>query len=156
MKRQIAFYIGWDVVFIGSMYVFSKCGRMLELAARKQMEVGASLWFPVVWMIVTGGLIGVLVIWGSKYQKNIKSAILELVITGLPAVYIAGILPFSYSLASLSPDGGVSYYIPFWLLMSTTPMLAAGILLGYEIFIFAVRLFTKPHRLRPSENDYSC
>lgn len=138
MKKQIAFYIGWDIVFIGSMYVFSKCDRILELAARKNMEIGGSLWFSPGWMIVTGGIISILVIWGNKYRKNIKSAILELVIIGLPAVYIATIMPISYSLASLSP-GGVSYYIPSWLLMSTTPMLVAGILLGYEIFIFLAR-----------------
>ena len=107
------------------------------------MSAGIScLWFQIGWMIINGGILTILVYKGSQFQERRKSAILELIIIGIPAAYIATAMAIPYSLASLAGED-ISFYIPYWLIRSTTARMAAGIVLGYEIFIFIRRISKK-------------
>lgn len=144
MKKQIAFYIGWDIVFIGQMYIYSKLNIMLRSIAKRSMELNGSLWFQVGWLIIVGGLISILAYKGSKYQVDKKSAALELAIIGIPATYMSMSIAIPYSLATLL-EGNLSFRIPFWIVSSTTPMMIGSILLGYEIFVFLTRIVKTPN-----------
>jgi ABC-type dipeptide/oligopeptide/nickel transport system permease component len=144
MKKQIAFYIGWDIVFIGQMYINSKLSILIRSIAQRSFETYRLLWFQIGWMIVLGVLLGILACIGNKYQVNKKSAIIELVMIGIPAAYMAAVLALAVSFATLLGQD-ISFHIPFWMSSSTTPMMAGSILLGYEVFIFTSRMVKKPN-----------
>ncbi len=142
MKTQIIFYIGWDILFIGQLYLFSRFDRMILIFAKRSMEFNYTLWFQIGWMIIIGGILTILVYKGKQFQERRKSAILELIVIGIPTAYIATAIAIPYSLASLAGEN-ISCYVPFWLSYSTTARLASGIVLGYEIFIFFMRITKK-------------
>lgn len=144
MKKQITFYIGWDIVFIGQMYINSKLSILIRNIARSSFETYRLLWFEIGWMMVVGALIGILAWIGNKYQVNKKTAIIELVMIGIPAAYMAAVLALAVSFAMLLGQD-ISFHIPFWMNSSTTPMMAGSILFGYEVFVFIKRVAKKPN-----------
>lgn len=146
MKKQIALYIGWDAAFILLIYVYSIINHQLKDYVEKTLNVYPSVWVPFGFFILMGGLITCLLQLEKHNQHSRKSAVLELLIIGIPAFYLATM----YIISMIFSEAGISIhaYVPYWLWYSSTPMVMGGILFGYELFLFAVRMVRLKRSLR--------
>lgn len=139
MKKQIAFYIGWDIVFVLMLYAYT----FIELGGKRlfyRMEHGttAYLWGTTGLIMLIGVMIFLLVHISGKFCFTKKLAVCEFVIVGIPAFYIAAIMAVTYSLTHFTEEA--IFCIPIWYYYSTISMVAGGILFGYEMGIFITRM----------------
>lgn len=141
MKKKILFYVGWDIVFLCSLYAYSQLSLKINAYTKQALDFTAYLWIQPLCMILLGGILALLIHQGRKYQTDRKSAVLELLIVGLPALYAA--TPF-IAMFWVPNVWGIMfpYSIYQWLMYSFTVSSIAGVLLGYELFIFIFRMFS--------------
>ena len=153
MKKRIVFYIGWDVVCMIYIYVYSLIGIRMRAYTSKTWDFTSSLWLQPVLLIILGGIIGWLVFVSSRYQFTVKLALLEFAIIGIPAFYLATILAMPYLVCSIMGYEEIQYYTPWILIHSPTPMIIGSIVFGYELFSFIIRVVKCKQIKNPSEPD---
>lgn len=141
MKKQIAFYIGWDVVFTIFLYVYSSINIWMRNYTERTADVYPALWVQISLLVLAGGVISGLVLVSSEFQHTRKLAILEFIIIGIPAFYLATIIAMPYLVLSIMGYESMQYYTPLWLSRSSIPMIVGSIILGYELFVFIIRMF---------------
>lgn len=140
MKKQIAFYIGWDIVFFLLMY-FNFWLNATALEALTKSPTLCYQWLFVVLFIIIGMWMSFLMLIGRKFTLTKKLAIAEFIIVGLLAFYLATYAILPLSIVRMVNWETFSYpYIFFEILNSNLPIIAGGILLGYEIFTLIIRL----------------
>lgn len=136
MRNKVFFYLVWDVLFFLQLYMLFSWGNLIKLHAQQTFEYHLYLWFQLLWMIVNGGCFCILAIKSGQYQTNRKSAVLEFILIGVPALYCATAFAFYFQISSLS-----AIRFPGWLVLDSMPATVCGILFGYELFFFLFRMF---------------
>ncbi len=151
MKKQAAYFIIWDVLFILVLYLNSSADLWVKEYVARTMDITSRIWMLYAWPVVTGCFIAVLVCIGSSGQITGKSALLELILIGIPMLYIAA-LPFQYLyiIPAIAMNFRIQFPFPFWF-MQESIVRTGGIILGYEIFIFTARMI-RLRPLKPSKN----
>jgi len=143
MKRQAIIYFAWDVVFICFLYFYSSVGRWLKLYIGRTMSAASFSLFilPALPMLI-GCLIAWMVYISCNYKTTRKSALLEFIMIGIPTFYVAT-LPVEYYIVSPALKG-MYLPIPVWM-MEDSIYAIGGIVFGYEIFIFIIRIIRIHH-----------
>ncbi len=140
MKKRIVFYIGWDVLFVIYIYLYSAIGIRIREYSSKTFDNLPIVFLQPLLLIIAGAIIGWLIFVSNRYQFTIKQALLELVIIGIPALYLATILATPYLICLVTGYQEIRYYTPLMLSNSTTPIIIGSIVFGYELFIFMIRI----------------
>ncbi|WP_027399189.1 hypothetical protein [Anaerovorax odorimutans] len=139
MKKQTTFFIGWDIVFIALLYVHCKLSVYFNEAYYKGGTVFSPICVNLIFTLLIGGLIACLVHVSNRHKLTIKSAVLELIIIGVPSFYLAANVFISIILLNYF---NISTYYPFisWIAIRPFPYYIGSVLSGYEIFIFIIRM----------------
>lgn len=138
MKKQVVFYVVWDVLFFFYLFLFSTVSHQLKLYVNRTMETFPLIGSTYIWLLFIGGFFAWLVYTSHHYPLTKKSAVLELILVGLPAFYLSSyFLPFIIQTIS---GMNIPWFYPFWLARTSVPMSFGVVLFGYELFIFAIRL----------------
>lgn len=142
MKKQTLFYIGWDTIFVFMIFLsvfYEK--RYKEFFLRYHQDIILHMWISFVFIVIVGIWISVLMFIGNKFDLNKKTAILEGILVGIPAFCLATCMVLPFSLMKVmdwhSFPPPLFYYD---LISAKVPVLLGGILFGYEIFIFVIRM----------------
>ncbi len=154
MKKPLAFYVGWTVTFIFSLKLYSYAD--LWLMDYMSRNYGSS-WinsFPrslleFSFLIIIGILLFLLVYFGFRFEPTRKSAMLEFVIIGIPVFGLA-LLPLMNHLAYLNHFHYPEFF-PTWLYRSPftrTYAAIGGLLFGYELLLFIIRMVKCTARVR--------
>jgi len=138
LKKQVTYYIVWDILFILFLYLNSHMEQWMKEYLARTMDVASRIWLIYTLPVVTGGFIAWLTCISKRYPSSRKSAFLELILVGIPMLYFTS-LPFIY--VYINPIIAHSFYIPipFWMI-SENIFRIGGILFGYEVIIFIVRI----------------
>jgi len=145
MKKQIAFYIGWDLTFAMFLYIYSRAEVWTRMYTQRTFDFSPIIFVPYWLMILAGGLIFGLALVTGKIQFTRRLAVIEFIIIGIPSFYLATIITIPYFVASVIVHGNVQYYMPQWLIQSSTPMIFGSIIFGYEMFAFIFRVKVASH-----------
>ncbi len=110
MKKQIGFYIGWDVILfiiinLNSLYEF----KLKEMNLRMQVSTGALGWCYVALLLLIGFWFFVLIFFNRKTEMTRKRAICELVCIGVPSLYLATYRAIIFSLLQIYHNLSVLY-----------------------------------------------
>ena len=89
MKKQIMFYILWDVLFFAFLCGFGKISSMLKLYVGRTMNAFPSFFVSLGLLMLLGGIFFLLVTVSSGFQRTAQTAAAEFLLVGLPALYIA-------------------------------------------------------------------
>jgi hypothetical protein len=138
MKKQIIFLIGWDAAFYIFLYMMSGIDNVAEKAYYRMGNPYLSFYVPMILQVAVGALIGWLVLVTAKHERTVKSAVLEFIIVGGLAFYLATTHIFYFLLpviTSFRPGLG-------WILMdrNLTAITMGSVLFGYELLMFIVRM----------------
>lgn len=142
MKKQILFYIGWDTIFLFMMFLnvfYEK--RHKECYVRFNSDIILYVWISFAFLVIIGIWISLLMFIGNKFDLNKKSAILEFILVGIPALHLATCMALLFSLMKII--NWASFPIPpfyFKMIAAKLPIQLGGILFGYELFILIVRM----------------
>ena len=90
------------------------------------------------WAMI-GGLFAWLIHFGNGLILTVRVALTELILIGLPALYLAAMTSVSYLWVSMS-GGNLLLPVPSWLLVNMLPAEVGGVLLGYTVVIFIMRM----------------
>ncbi|HML36897.1 MAG TPA: hypothetical protein PKA19_05630 [Bacillota bacterium] len=142
MKKQIMFYILWDVLFFAFLCGFGKISSMLKLYVGRTMNAFPSFFVSLGLLMLLGGIFFLLVTVSSGFQRTAQTAAAEFLLVGLPALYIATAFFIPY-LLSQTGVGQVRLHVPPWLYSSSAPMEIGSILFGYELFRLITRIVRK-------------
>ena len=137
MKKQAIYLILWDIIFILFVYIESITGQWIKEYVVRTMSINARMWLMPIMPILMGCLIACLAFVSSKYQTTRKSALLELIIIGLPAFYLAS-APIMYFIVP-GILNGVYISVPFWMMRGNSYIIGQ-LVLGYELFVFTARM----------------
>lgn len=139
MKKQITFLIIWDVVFYIFLFVFSSINNLAQHSYYRAENPFLFIIISSIMWVLAGILICWLVLVTGKYECTRKTAALEFIIVGGFAFYFASFFIAYFMLPSLI-DGFRP--IPRWILLdrNTTAVTLGGILFGYELLMFIVRM----------------
>lgn len=153
MKKRIAFYIVWDVIFYFFVYLVCNIENTLHDGYFRMELEHMSLVFivPVFLWIAAGTLICWLVLVTVKQEVNVKSAAVEFVIVGGLGLYLAMSLIFYIFIPSVT---GLNLQLsPRWLPFDRNliTITLGGILFGYEILMFIVRIVSCRKKVKLSE-----
>jgi hypothetical protein len=105
------------------------------------------MWLMPIMPILMGCLIAWLASVSSKYQATRKSALLELMIIGLPAFYLASASIMYFIIPGIL--NGVYIPVAFWMMRGNS-YLIGQLILGYELFVFTARMI-RIHRGKSQE-----
>ena len=153
MKKKIAFYIGWDVVFAICLYAFSNINIWMKNYTERTFDVYPAIWVSTGFMILAGVIISGLVFVSSKFQFTRKLAIVEFIMIGIPAFYLATIVAMPYLVLFITGHESIQYYTPRWLVYGSTPMTVGSIIFGYELFFFIIRMVECKQMKNPFESE---
>jgi len=139
MKKQIAFYVVWDLILYLSLFVLVNYRNWAERAYFKWID-HSFLWIwcgLIVLMIIVGALICWLVFVTGKYEYNRKAAVIEFVLVGGFAFYLATTLIF-YITIPMFIAGNLPRLIPGWLMFDQHSIVIplGNILFCLEILFF--------------------
>ena len=138
LKKQIAFYLMWDILLLGVFYLSGVLTSWLTFgsaSAYYQLDLIVQL---ISWAMI-GGLFAWLIYFGSGLILTVRVALTELILIGIPSLYLAAMTSVSYLWVSMS-GGSLLLPVPSWLLVSMLPAEVGGVLLGYALVIFIVRI----------------
>lgn len=138
MKKQIAFYLIWDIILMGVFYLSGALISWLTFgsaSAYYRLDLIVQL---ISWAMI-GGLFAWLIHFGNGLILTVRVALTELILIGLPALYLAAMTSVSYLWVSMS-GGNLLLPVPSWLLVNMLPAEVGGVLLGYTVVIFIVRM----------------
>jgi len=140
MKKQIIFYLIWDVSFFIYLFLFSDASYQMKIYAGKIMNPFAAIIPTYFLLILIGGFFAWLVYGSNRFPLTKKSSMAELLLVGIPAFYLSACyLPLSYMFTNPF-EANIPWFYPYWLTRTSLPMSFGVILFGYELFIFAIRL----------------
>lgn len=153
MKKQIAFYVGWDVVFIFVLYANFTIGLWAKEYIERTTNILALIWTQPILPILIGFVIAWLIFITNQYDFTKKLAILELIIIGIPTFYIATGPIIYYAIPHIPMFRGFYPDVPFWIANGGNINFLSAILLGYEILIFILRIIKIKKMKNPSESE---
>lgn len=139
MKKPFIFYLIWDIVFISFLYLLSAAAVQLEHYARSTFDLYPALFASLFFYIALGVLLSCLVYITGKYEFNIKLAVLELIMVGIPALFLASSFLLSFLLANRNISLPLWPYL-FWIFRETAIQHIGGAVFGYEVFVFVARI----------------
>jgi hypothetical protein len=152
MKKLAAFYIGWDAAVFLLLYLNSLKELWVLDYYRKTMDFNVRMWSYAVTPMLFGCLIAALVFVGTKYWSSRKAVILELILLGIPFLYIA----FFPALYFLTPHYfGFSLPLLTQWLNTENGYIYGIVILGYVIsaFIFKWIKIRNDRKLAAVESD---
>ena len=138
MRKQVIFYIVWDVVFCLLLFAICNMNQGIQKAYFRMEHMYATPVFLTVSRMMVGALICWLVFVTWKYERTRKSAVEEFVLVGVPSFYLASIFFLYFS--PVFVNMGLLRLVPRWMLYDTTAITLGSILFGYELCIFVVRM----------------
>lgn len=139
MKKQVVFYLIWDVLFTIFLYGDCVLSKWAEHSYHRFEHIYLAIFTPTILSILIGGFFCVLIYISSQYKLTRKSAILELLIVGGLALYLSTMLFFPNVIFFIT-GGTVPRFFTLWWTHIETPITVGSILLGYELFLFAIRM----------------
>lgn len=150
MKKQAIFFILWDVLFFVLLYVLSNAETFIQRSVARSMEYRFSFaMVPTILPMVAGGFIGWLVFVTWKFKRVRKIAVLEFVLVGGFALYLCSIFFLYYM--PVFVDSGLPRLIPMWILYNPkAPMTLGGVLFGYELCVFIIRMIQCGKKEKPA------
>ncbi|MFA0815444.1 MAG: hypothetical protein ACC608_06605 [Anaerofustis sp.] len=138
MKRHVAFFILWDALFAGLLWLFGYLSDQLSVGATNETRA-LSILLQLAFCLLFGGLFAWLIHFGGAFIITAKYAVTEFLLIGLPALYLAGFTSIAYLLSTLWASTAL-ILAPIWLLIDILPALVGGVLFGYELIVLFARL----------------
>jgi len=164
MKKQIAFYIGWDVIFIVFLR-FYDYKEIWELNYIRKNYTNAytinflsGILMELGLLFMIGVIICLLVYISFQFKFTRKLAILEFVIIGITSFQLATLMVISY-LGHINVLEHFPENLPpwsYWLYYSSstqTYVTIGSILFGYELIIFIIRMIKCKQIKNPTESE---
>ena len=156
MKKQLAFYVVWDLVFYLSLFMLVHYRNWAQRAYFKWNDYNY-LWIwlgSIVVMMIVGVLICWLVFVTSQYEYTRRTAALEFAIVGGFAFYLATWLFLYFMIPNLF-DGYIPHMKLGWLSLdeNSIVMTLGSILFGYELCIFIIRMFKLSNKEKLIETE---
>jgi len=152
MKKQISFYILWDVLF--TVFLYAYCN--INSWAKHSYYKGANVYLVILMLIILSVMIGIFISWlgfiSNQYQFTKKLAVLELVIIGGLALYLTTTLLLPTFIMHLT-GGSIPKFAAIWWSYDNTPTVIGSLLLGYELFIFIIRMIKFKQIQTPAEPE---
>jgi len=140
MKKKIAFYIGWDILLTIFIYIRYVLVVWMKDYTDRTFNFLPAIWVPSIFMILAGAIIAILVVVSNNYKLTMESTIIELVVVGGFAFYLATISILPYLIIFISGAQGLPNYTPMWLYYDSLTAELGFIILGYELSILPVRI----------------
>ena len=150
MKKQIAFYVVWDLFIFTFFYAFSSAIYTAKLHAGRTMESFPSIWVSLFGLILCGALIALYVFLSGRFPLTVRSSILEFVFVGVPALYLGTGYFILFMLTGIGIDN-VRLYLPLFQYRDGIPMYIGCLLFGYELLTLVMRLV----RIRKTRKETS-
>ncbi|MDD4564057.1 MAG: hypothetical protein PHE79_01010 [Eubacteriales bacterium] len=151
MRKQVIFYIVWDVLLYLMLFAICNIGNWMQKAYfRMEYSFAAGPLFLIVSWMTVGALIGWLVFVTSKYEHTRKSAVLEFVVVGGFSLYLASIFFLYFS--PVFVNMGLLNLVPRWMLLDKTTIILGSILFGYELCIFIIRMVKCRKNAEPTDD----
>lgn len=147
MKKQIIFYVAWEVLFWVALYGLVTGSYMMKVYVGRTMNSFPVLWANIGLLVLLGGVLCLLVFVSGRFQHTIRSAVAEFVLIGIPALYIAT----AFLIVGLFYGMGVANIhmtVP-WLYRTELPMEIGSILFGYELFLLIARILQLRKAAKP-------
>ncbi|MBN7772187.1 hypothetical protein [Clostridium aminobutyricum] len=140
MKKKICFYIGWDVLIILLLYAYYSVDLWIRQYRMRTFDIPSVIIVKPIFLMIIGAFLALLVWISSRYQFTRKLAVLEFILIGVPAFYLATIIEMSYLIYFLI-GVNIPLYIPsFWLVAAPALSMIESIIFGYELFMFINRM----------------
>jgi hypothetical protein len=139
MKKQIAFYVVWDLFIFMFFYAFSGAIYAAKLHMGRTMESFPVISISLCGLILCGAMIALYVFISGRFPLTVRSSILEFVLVGVPALYLGTGYFIPFLLTGIGFEN-VRLYLPMFLYRDGIPMYVGCILFGYELFTLVMRL----------------
>lgn len=151
MKKQITFYIVWDVLFIVFLRLYNVCGVWMKGYYNDHYKSETINFIPSTLMefgllVVIGAFVSWLVYISFQFKFTRKLALIEFLIIGITSLYLASIMLLPYSIIAITGDASILEHLPLWLYWlhfsqsTLTYLTIGGLLFGYELIIFIIRM----------------
>lgn len=141
MKKQIGYYVFWDVLFTVLLYAYCKICLLFRQSYFRGDNMYLSILISIFLLILIGSCIALLVFFDSKYQFSIKMAFSELIIIGGLALYLSTASVYPILVQNITGGVIIPHFPPVWIFYNSAPMIIGSVLLGYELFIFIIRIY---------------
>jgi hypothetical protein len=138
MRKQITFYIIWDVLFLALLLGYCEVSTWAQESYFKYTGP-QSMYLIIFYPILLGAAFALLNYVSSRFHFTEKLALLELIIVGGLGLYLSTTLVLAPLLAPLFASS-LPFFLKFWLYYGTTPNILGSILLGYVLFRFISRM----------------
>ncbi len=139
MKKRAIYYLGWDVLLFLYIYCYSLIESQMRISFNQSWDFTQSVLLKPILIGFAGVLFGILALYNCKGNISFKEAVIELVMVGIPSLYLASITALPFLICMVMGSTEIQYDIPQMLLRSQFPMTLGAILFGYEILIFIFR-----------------
>jgi uncharacterized membrane protein YedE/YeeE len=152
MKKRIIFFILWDVVFIIFLYLTCRVENAVLDGYYRMNNPYPAFFVLVVLRIAAGALICWLALVSMKYEISIKSAVLEFVIIGGLAFYLATFVISYFFIPVVLPEY-LRFLRPSWIMMdrNMVTITLGAVLFGYELLMFIYRMVSFRKKSKLSE-----
>lgn len=132
MIKRIALYLSWDILILIFTSSYSSVHTWIKIKyIRESSNFYLILGIQPILLILAGGIIAGFIYMSNQYQFTRKQALLELMLIGGPALYLATII-ITYFL--------MPYHPHMYFFTNAASMTAGSIIFGYELFIFTARV----------------
>ena len=149
MKKQVGFYILWDVLLFLALYIhYEATVWSKQLTQASGYDIRYDLLAMLLLPIILGGLIALLVVMSNRFEQTKKNAIAEFLTIGIVTLYI-GIATFAPIFLLHWSNGPIPLFGPYWLVLGTAATPVGCLLFGYEL----VLLFTRLHRIKSNKSE---
>lgn len=138
MRKQIAFYMLWDVLFLALLLGYCEISTWAQEAYFKYTGP-QSMYLIIFYPILLGAALALLSYVSSRFHFTERLARLELIIVGGLGLYLSTTLVLTPLLAPLFGPN-LPFLLKFWLYYGTTPNILGSVLLGYVLFRFISRM----------------
>lgn len=138
MKKQIAFYIAWDILFLALLLGYCEVSTWAQESYFKYTSP-QSMYLMIFYPILLGSSLALLSFVSSRLYFAEMYAALELIFVGGLGLYLSTTLVLAPLLAPLF-GSNLPFLLKFWLYYGTTPNILGSILLGYVLFRFISRM----------------
>lgn len=139
MKKQIIYYVLWDVMLLAYLYGDAQISLVLRNYAARTANSLPAVWVHIPLLMVFGVMILLLVHIRSRFQRTVRSVVAEFLLIGIPAFYMASAMLIPM-LLSMSGVENIRLHVPMWMIYGSTAMDVGSILFGYELLLFITGL----------------
>ena len=152
MSKRIFVYIGLDVLVALLIYAYMAIEFWIHAYKKVNLSVSPVILVRPILLIIIGISFALLVLISNAFQVNRKQAILEFIIIGIPAFYLATIVEMSYVVYFILRLN-IPLYAPAnsWLFTTSVPTAIGSIFFGYELFMLIIRIV----RCKRTKNNLS-